>query len=154
MTPISRATDYAVRILSALRASETERVTAAALAQVTSIPTDQVLKVVGPLSRQGWVQSFRGAVGGFALSASLDEVTLLDVVELFEGPLHVQTCTGVAGCEFSARCAAHVIWLEAEQALRRVLAQHTMAEIAARMRALDVFVPRIEARLVQDEPRL
>ena len=152
MTPISRATDYAVRILSALQAADPDRVTAAALAQVTSIPTDQVLKVVGPLTRRGWVQSFRGAVGGFALAASLDEVTLLDVVELFEGPLHVQTCTGLAGCEFSARCSAHVIWLEAERALRRVLAQHTMAEIASRMRALDVFVPRIEARLAHDEP--
>lgn len=152
MTPISRVTDYAVRILSALHAAQPERVTAAGVAQATSIPVDQVLKVVGPLSRQGWVQSFRGAVGGFSLAIPLDEVTLLDVVELFEGPLHVQTCTGVAGCEFSARCAAHVIWLDAERALRRVLAQHTMAEIVARMRALDVFVPRIEVRLVQHEP--
>lgn len=152
MTPISRATDYAVRILVALQAARPERVTAGSLAQATSIPADQVLKVVGPLARQGWVQSFRGAVGGFALAGPLDQITLLDVVELFEGPLHVQTCTGVAGCEFSARCAAHVVWLEAEQALRRVLARYTMADMAARMRALDLFVPRAEARLVQDEP--
>lgn len=152
MTPITRATDYAVRILSALQAAEAGRVTAAALAAATAVPEDQVLKAIGPLIRRGWVQSFRGAVGGFALASSLEDITLLDVVEVFEGPLHVQTCTGVAGCEFSARCAAHVIWLEAEQALRRVLAQHTMAAIAARMRALDVFVPRSDARHAHEEP--
>lgn len=141
MTPISRATDYTVRILSALHASGGHRVTASALAAATSVPEDQVLKVMAPLLRRGWVRSFRGSEGGFTLVAPLDHITLLDVVELSEGPLHVQACTGVAGCEFSARCAAHLVWLEAEQALRGVLARYSMSELAARMRALNLFVP-------------
>lgn len=112
----------------------------AALAAATAVPKDYVPKVITPLVRRGWVQSYRGAGGGFSLVDPGHNITLLDVVELFEGPVHLQTCTGPSGCQFSPRCPAHGVWLEAEAQLCRVLAKYNIADLAARSRARGLFI--------------
>lgn len=139
---VTRATDYAVRMLAALLNSPGRRLTVADLAEATAVPKDYVPKVMAPLVRRGWVQSYRGLGGGFSLGGGAQDITLLDVVELFEGPLHLQTCTGPNGCQFIGRCPAHDVWLEAETELRRILAKYCIAELAVRSRRQDLFVSR------------
>ncbi len=136
----TRATDYAVRILAVLSNSLGRRLKVADLAAAASVSKDYVPKVMVPLVRRGWVQSYRGAGGGFLLVEQGQNITLLDVVELFEGPLHLQRCTGASGCEFSPRCPAHNVWLEAEGELRRVLSKYNLAELAAHSRHRSLFV--------------
>lgn len=142
MMPVTRATDYAVRILIALLSTPRTRVKAADLAAATALSADYVLKIITPLMRRGWVRSFRGAGGGFSLVGQAQSIILLDVVELFEGPLHLQTCTGPEGCQFSTRCPVHRVWLEAEMELRKVLARYNIAELAAHSRRQGLFVAR------------
>ena len=93
-----------------------------------------------PLVRRGWVQSRRGSGGGFSLVGGAESITLLDVVELFEGPVHLNTCTGPTGCQFLPRCPVHPVWLEAEAELRRVLAKYNLAELARNSRARQLFI--------------
>ena len=140
---ISRATDYAVRLLAALANSGGSRLKVADLAAATSVPKNYVLKVMVPLVRRGWVQSYRGSGGGFSLVEGAENITLLDVVELFEGSVHLNRCTGPAGCEFLPRCPVHNVWLEAEAELRRVLAKYNIADLAANSRPRGLFVPGI-----------
>ncbi|MFQ5776907.1 MAG: RrF2 family transcriptional regulator [Terriglobia bacterium] len=136
----ARATDYAVRILSVLSNAAGKRLKVADLAAATSVPKDYVPKVMAPLVRRGWVQSYRGSGGGFALVGQGQEISLLDVVELFEGPLHLQSCTGPSGCQFSPGCPVHLVWVEAEAELHRVLAKYNIAELAARSHRQGLFV--------------
>lgn len=136
---ITRATDYAVRILTALFNSTGTRLKIGDLAALTSVPRDYVPKVLAPLVRRGWVQSHRGPGGGFSFVGGNHQIALLDVVELFEGRLHLQVCTGQSGCQFSSRCPMHEVWLEAEGELRRVLAKYNIAELAAHSRDRGLF---------------
>ncbi|MFQ5740836.1 MAG: RrF2 family transcriptional regulator [Acidobacteriota bacterium] len=138
---LTRATDYAVRILTALSSAPAERVKTDALATATSVPKDYISKVITPLVRRGWVQSYRGAGGGFSLVDRGQSITLLEVVELFEGAVHLQPCTGPKGCQFTPRCPAHTVWCEAETELCRVLAKYNIAELAARSRCQGLFIP-------------
>lgn len=137
---ITRATDYAVRILAALSNAPGKRVKTADLAAATAVPREYLSKVVSPLVRRGWVQSHRGAGGGFSVAARGQDITLLDLVELFEGPVHLQTCTGPSGCEFLPHCPAHSVWVEAEEELRRVLAKYNIAELAAESHRQGLFI--------------
>lgn len=137
---ITRATDYAVRILAVLSNANGKRLTLANLAAATSVPRDYVPKVLSPLVRRSWVQSYRGAGGGYSLAGAVQNITLLDVVELYEGSLHLQTCTGPRGCEFAPACPAHSVWLEAEKELCGVLAKYKIAELAARSRRQGLFI--------------
>ncbi len=142
MLRITRATDYATRILASLCQAGDAPVTAADLGAATGVPDEYVAKVTATLKRRGWVISQRGTAGGHSLVVQAKDITLLQIVELFEGPLHLNACTGASGCEFAQRCPAHTVWLEAETELRRLLAKCNLAELAARSQRKSLFVPR------------
>ncbi len=139
---IARAADYAMRLLAALFNCGGRRLKVADLAAATAVPKNYVLKVMVPLVRRGWVQSSRGSGGGFSLVGGAESITLLDVVEAFEGPLHLNLCTGPTGCQFLSRCPMHSVWVEAEAALHRVLAKYTIAELAAKSGPQGLFLSR------------
>ncbi len=140
---ISRATDYAVRLLATLSNSSGSRLKVADLAAATCVPKSYVLKVMVPLVRRGWVQSCRGSGGGFLLVEGAENITLLDVVEVCEGSVHLNRCTGPTGCQFLPRCPVHSVWLEAETELRRVLAKYNIADLAASGSSRELFVPAV-----------
>jgi Rrf2 family protein len=138
---ITRATEDAIRLLTALANSGGKRMKVADLATVTCVPKNYIFKVLVPLVRRGWVLSTRGFGGGFALVQGAEKVTLLDVVELLEGPLRLNCCTGNGGCEFLPRCAIRSAWVEGEAELRKVLARYDIARLAAGCRDRELFVP-------------
>ncbi len=142
MLRITRATDYATRILASLCQAGDTPATAADLAAATGVSEEYVAKVIAVLKRRGWVTSQRGAAGGHSLVSPASHITLLQIVELFEGPLHLNECTGATGCEFLPRCPVHPVWLEAENELRRVLTRYNLAQLAARGQRQRLFAPR------------
>jgi Rrf2 family protein len=129
---ITRATDYAVRIMIHLATlPEESRVAAPELARAIQAPESFVSKVLQQLAQRGVVTSQRGAGGGFQLAVGPEEVSLLDVVEMVEGPLQINLCLpGEAGCDRSSWCGAHPIWNEAQAALKSVLASASIAQLA------------------------
>lgn len=129
---ITRATDYAVRIMIHLAVlPEDARVAASALARAIQAPESFVSKVLQQLVQHGVVSSHRGAGGGFQLAVLPESVSLLDVVEMVEGPLQINLCLGgEASCDLSSWCGAHPIWNEAQSALKNVLASASIAKLA------------------------
>ena len=129
---ITRATDYAVRILIHLAMSPDDaRVAASELARETKAPESFVSKVLQQLVQRGMVTSRRGAGGGFELAIQPEKVSLLDVVEMIEGPLQINLCLpGEETCDRKSWCKVHPIWSEAQDALKRVLSSATIAGLA------------------------
>jgi len=129
---ITRATDYAVRIMIRLAAlPEEERLAAPELARGIQAPESFVSKILQQLVQRGMVTSHRGAGGGFQLAVAPENVSLLDVVEMVQGPLQINLCVaGESSCDLSAWCGAHPIWNEAQAALRKVLASASIARLA------------------------
>ena len=94
-------------------------------------PESFVSKVLQQLVQRGMVTSHRGAGGGFRLAVLPEGVSLLDVVEMVEGPLQINLClAGEASCDRSSWCGAHPIWNEAQLALKNVLASASIARLA------------------------
>ena len=139
---ITRATDDAIRLLTTLANSGGKRMKVTDLAAITSVPKNYVFKVMVPLVRRGWVQSSRGFGGGFSLSPGAEKITLLEVLELLEGPLHLNRCTGTGGCEFLPICPVRNAWVEGEAELRKVLARYDIARLAVGCRERELFTPK------------
>lgn len=59
------------------------------IAAAQSIPQHYLEQILVVLKRGGIVRSFRGAQGGYALASEPEEIRLLDVVVLLEGPLDI-----------------------------------------------------------------
>lgn len=129
---ITRATDYAVRVLIYLTTlPEGARIAAAELARGIEAPESFVSKILQQLEQRGMVSSHRGAGGGFQLAVQPEKVSLLDVVEMVEGPLQINLCLpGEATCDRKSWCGAHPIWTEAQAALKQVLASASIARLA------------------------
>ena len=119
---ITRRADLAVRALVVLHRSPT-RLKSADLATALDTTGGFVPQVMGPLVREGWVQSVPGPTGGYEPLVEVDLLSVLDVVEAVDGPTDSGRCV-VANrqCEAMAPCALHVAWGLARRELMSSLA--------------------------------
>ncbi len=89
----------------------------------TSGVTPFVSQVVTPLVQKGWLDSRPGPTGGYGLVTDPTHITILDVVELVEGPIDNGRCVLVGGPCAEAVCSVHDAWVEGRRALREAFAQ-------------------------------
>lgn len=93
MELIRRKTDYALRCLAILaEAPAGSLVSVHYLAQTEDIPEDLLHKVMQALGRAKLVRAMRGRTGGFRLAKSPEKITLLQVLEVLQGPFAVSRC--------------------------------------------------------------
>ena len=84
-------TDYAFRIMRAL-ARQGEITDAKTVSEITSLPQRFTLKILGKLVSGKIIISHKGANGGYELARPASEITLLDVLEVIEGPIVISKC--------------------------------------------------------------
>ena len=118
---ITTKSPYAVRALAELaRRGASGPVPIGEIARRRDIPVQFLESLFATLRRAGILRSQRGVKGGYLFSRPPSEVTVLEVVEALEGGL---------GAEAEA---AGPVWVDALEALRSVLAQTTIADVAER----------------------
>lgn len=116
-----RKTDLALRALKRLDEAG-DLVRAADLAEVLRSTRQFIPQVLAPLVRAGWVTSVPGPRGGYRLATDLDDRSLLEVIELIEGPTDNGRCVLGGPCRMEIQCVAHDAWLDARNALLERLA--------------------------------
>ena len=88
---INNETDYAFRIMRTL--AKCDSITdAKTVSDLTGLPQRFTLKILGKLVSGGLVISKKGASGGYALSRPADKITLLNILEVIEGPIVISKC--------------------------------------------------------------
>ncbi len=106
----------------------------AELAVAADCPEQFLSKVLQNLSRAGLVRSHRGNTGGFELPAEGRNVSVLEVVEAVEGPIHLNLClTSNLACERHSWCPAHSVWADAQNAMSEVLKNATVGDLARQL---------------------
>ncbi|MGI8630794.1 MAG: RrF2 family transcriptional regulator [Solirubrobacteraceae bacterium] len=116
MISITTKSPYAVSALVELhRHGNAGPVPIAELARRREIPVQFLEQLFASLRRAGVLRSQRGVKGGYSFARPAIEITVLEVVELLDGPVG-QRATGV--------------FLDAAQAIRALLAQSTIADLA------------------------
>jgi Rrf2 family protein len=109
------------------------------LAEFHGISRTYLAKHLQQLSRAGLVRSIEGRVGGYALTHTADEVSVLDIVLAIEGDQPAFRCTEIrqngpfpaTGEACTRPCGVARVMHTAEQAWRRSLASVTVADLAA-----------------------
>lgn len=128
---LQRKTDLALRALDALRRRDGHdgHLAGALIAERIGTTTQFLPQVMGPLVRGGWVESGRGPGGGYRLAMSLNQISVLDVIEAVEGPTEDGRCVlRDARCPSDERCALHDVWTAARQRLVLGLDQLTVLD--------------------------
>jgi Rrf2 family protein len=129
---ITRASDYAVRLTIHLATTPgSARVHGRALACAIDGPESFVSKVLQQLVQAAVVTSQRGTRGGFQLARRAEDISLLEVVEAIEGQTEINLCVPQGpNCSRKQWCGAHPVWVEAQEALVKVLANASIAQLA------------------------
>ncbi|MGZ4169487.1 MAG: RrF2 family transcriptional regulator [Solirubrobacteraceae bacterium] len=116
MISITTKSPYALSALVELyRQGGAGPVPIAELARRREIPVQFLEHLFATLRRAGILRSQRGVKGGYSFARPSDEVTVLELVELLDGPLGA----GATG-----------VFADAAEAARAVLAEATVASIA------------------------
>lgn len=120
MLSITTKSPYAVKALTELgRQGGTDPVPIGELARRRDIPVQFLEQLFAVLRRGGILKSQRGVKGGYSFLKDPTTVTILEIVELLDGPLGRD---------------AEGIFSEAAAAARAVLEQTTIADVVERER--------------------
>ena len=119
MISITSKSPYAVAALVELAGAGEAPVPIGELAKRRDIPVQFLEQIFATLRRAGVIRSQRGVKGGYLFDRSPGEVTVLEVVEILDGPVGA---------------GAQGIFADASGAAREVLAGATIAEVAERER--------------------
>lgn len=94
MKLITRDTDYAVRVLCYFACAENRKrlINAAEFVRKLDIPRPFLRKIMQALNRRGLLKSYKGKGGGFMLIQSPEQILLIDVMKIFQGPLKLNEC--------------------------------------------------------------
>jgi len=88
---LSEATALALHTMVII-AEEESPISASPMAEQLCASEAHIFKVLQQLVRAGLLRSKRGPHGGYMLARSPDEITLMDVYEVFEGPMRRDGC--------------------------------------------------------------
>jgi Rrf2 family iron-responsive transcriptional regulator len=145
MLKINRQTDYAVRVVLALaKREEGVRLSRPGIQKEMLIPKAFMSRIVAQLSRGGLINTFAGRDGGISLPRPASQITLKDVVELFEGPVLLSECMQVNGeddCPFHANCPVRSKWGRVQIAMMREMAAITFEDLAKEALGVPVKAP-------------
>ena len=132
---ISAKADYAVRAAAELAAGGSVGggwVKAERLARAQGIPLNFLENILRELRRAGIVRAHRGAEGGYLLARPSEEITIAEVLRAVEGPLAAVQGTRPESLEYrGAARRLPDVWVAVRAALRGVLEQVTLADIAS-----------------------
>ena len=118
MLSITTKSPYAIAALAELgRGGDQGPVPIGELARRREIPVQFLEQLFANLRRAGMLRSYRGVKGGYSFARAPGSISVLEVVELLDGPLGA----GATG-----------VFAEAADAARAVLAATTIAEVIER----------------------
>ena len=87
-------------------------------------------QLVIKLRRGGLISSVQGAGGGYKLARPPKMITVLDVLEVMEGPIVIVECLAdTALCERSGQCAPQILWSQINQKVRNIFLEYTLQDL-------------------------
>jgi len=129
---ISMAGKYAIRAMMYLASLPTGNIIQISqLSGKWEIPEKYLRKVIPQLAKAGLVYSRRGMGGGVVLARPSKSITFLESVEAVEGKIFLNKCLMSPDmCEKSPWCSANRVWYEAQESMKKVLANKNLEELA------------------------
>lgn len=130
---LSTTSEYALRALTLLAKVPRGRwMLGRELATTADIPPQYLSKIMLSLRNAGLVAATRGTGGGYCLLRPADAIHLVDVVQLFDGPVEQPHCLLGPNRECSEKhpCTAHSSWGRVRDAYRDFLETTTLQQIS------------------------
>ena len=134
---LSTRSRYGLRAAKCIALAGGVPVTSEQIAEREDVSKKYLDGILGALRTAGLVESHRGQGGGYTLSRAADQIRASEVVGVLEGGIGLVPCVSDRGaCAKVDVCATREVWCAASKAIEDVLSAVTVADLAARERAV------------------
>ncbi|WP_272575201.1 RrF2 family transcriptional regulator [Providencia sp. PROV273] len=145
MAHITVSVEYGIHCLLWFVDNPERSLSSRELAELQGISPSFLAKILPRLEKAGIVSSNEGIRGGYRLALPPEKITFLSIIDAIEGYKPLFECQEIRRrCAvfeendlpqwaISGTCSVHKVILQAENAMRDVLANQTLADVAQRL---------------------
>ena len=129
---LSRTSQYAVQALiyMATQSSATPVLNKDIAARL-GVPAPYLAKILQGLAKGNLLTSSRGRLGGFCLREEGNKITLMQILQLTEGPAFTESCLlGLKKCSDETACPLHSRWVPVKIKIIDMLQDTTLGKLA------------------------
>ena len=124
MIKINKMTDYAVVCLGMLSRKSDCPMSASELSSKTGLTlytVQKILKII--VSNSDLIKAHRGPLGGYVLNRKSSEISVVEIIEVLEGPITLTACVDNSEnfCEASNICFLGGKWNKVNDIIRKTL---------------------------------
>jgi Rrf2 family protein len=135
---MTKKSGYGLIALSHLaKLPDSELASARRIAREYAIPEALLMNVMKKLSSVGYLESVRGARGGYRLSRPASDLSIIDILESLEGPLRLAECmteddtADLSRCKMASQCPIARPIHRLNSQMREYLGAMTLADLVA-----------------------
>jgi len=162
---LSKRGEYALRALIDFGLAQEQGrplLRAGELVEKEKLPVKFLDQILMQLRAAGYLDTKRGARGGFFLKKSMHDIKFGDVVRLIDGPLAPIRCVSMSqyercSCPDEIHCGLRMIMMDVRNAIAGILDKYTLADVVSitlrKMRTDQVVPPfSLDGLLSGNEP--
>ncbi|HBI29508.1 MAG: Rrf2 family transcriptional regulator [Deltaproteobacteria bacterium] len=131
MLKLSKKTDYAIILLTHLGATHAP-VSAQELSAHYCLPHPMTANILKQLVTVGITESMRGQHGGYVLARPAASITLVEIIQVMDGPFTLVDCVHEEGrCKVSQHCPTRGPLTALHRRMEQFMEETTLASIIA-----------------------
>jgi Rrf2 family protein len=143
---LSTRARYGLRALAVLASGDTSR-TSESIAKQEDLSKKYMDEILGTLRRGGLLRTKRGVSGGYQLEQPASEISILQVVEMLDGPTALAPCTQDSyDCVRAGNCKARPLWHALNNSIRQALGTFSLQDV------VDGGISQLDCIPVMEEP--
>ena len=105
MLKLSKTVEYALISLNHISQADTNSpITVRYISDLYNIPYELLAKILQKLSKQDILESIHGPKGGYKLNDNYNSLTLIEFIEILEGPFGITGCLTDSECDQLLNC--------------------------------------------------
>ena len=141
MIRFSKMADYGVLLLGHFTQNGNTLASTAELAEHYHMPRTVVANLLKEFCKAGMLESRRGLHGGYRLAREPDDITLLEMLSVIDGPVQLTDCAAedlVQQCDYSDVCHSRSPMRAVNQRIVDFLGHMTLSELMSDVTPADI----------------
>jgi Rrf2 family transcriptional regulator, cysteine metabolism repressor len=129
---LSTKTRYSLRALTdlAIHQNGNQPILLKDIAHRENISVKYLEALFSSLRKSGLIISQRGAHGGYLLAKKPEEITILNIIEIFDGPFYIVDCLNInTPCKDKSKCSTENIYQDINQQISDIFNKYTIKKL-------------------------
>ena len=140
---LTKTSEYALRsiVYVAIQSAQGKKIGIKEIAKELELPLHFIGKILQDLVRKGIIASVKGPNGGFYLSRSASDITIMDVVRVIDGVEAFKRCgLGLKHCSDTHPCPLHHEFKKYRDGLAELFTTRTIQDLAQDIESGNTFI--------------